>query len=366
MQGVDHRRMWGTLAAGWQWWRQALRSCIPSALSDLWHTDPVSIHIVVSGVPILQARDGRSLGAATPDALRRMAGSWRRGVSSVVIDVPAAWCLVRDVDLPDAPSRHIERMLALDLEATTPFRPSEIYSGWYRTRTAAAQSAARYVQVILKRSAIRDLVEAVEKSGLTLRSVRVVSLPDGAAPLEMLAVADRQIAPATRWMTRLAAGAVGVATIAALATVAVHVYDLERTARDIDGRLQSAAREAQTVRRTLSDAEVTAGQMRMIRQRKLETVPTVALWEELTRVLPMTTWLTDLRVDGGQGQIDGFSQNAPDLIRELSKSPMLSEVAFASPVTRDPQHGAERFQIKFSVRPATALGVTANGLKGAP
>ena len=72
--------------------------------------------------------------------------------------------------------------------------------------------------------------------------------------------------------------------------------------------------------------------------------------------LPDEAWLTELRLTGDQLVIAGFAARADGLIGLLDASPMLQEVRFAAPVTRDRPEAPERFQVAMRVRvPDAAL-----------
>jgi general secretion pathway protein L len=76
----------------------------------------------------------------------------------------------------------------------------------------------------------------------------------------------------------------------------------------------------------------------------------VSVIENLTRLLPDSAWLTDLRIDGDTVDISGFSKSAASLIPILETSSVFSEAAFTSAVTRDPSEAKERFSMKLRVR----------------
>ena len=77
--------------------------------------------------------------------------------------------------------------------------------------------------------------------------------------------------------------------------------------------------------------------------------------EELTRVLPETTWIWNLKYNGKEIELSGFADSASDLIPLLDKSPLFEKVEFMAPVTKEMQMRAdgnkdkERFKIKARI-----------------
>ncbi len=79
------------------------------------------------------------------------------------------------------------------------------------------------------------------------------------------------------------------------------------------------------------------------------------LLEELTRLLPDTTWIWNLKYNGKEIELSGFADSASDLIPLLDRSPLLEKVEFLAPVTKEMQMRGdgnkekERFKIKAKI-----------------
>jgi len=81
----------------------------------------------------------------------------------------------------------------------------------------------------------------------------------------------------------------------------------------------------------------------------------VEILEELTRLLPNTTWIWNLKYNGKEIELSGFADSASDLIPLLDKSPLFEKVEFLAPVTKemvmrgDGNKEKERFKIKAKI-----------------
>jgi hypothetical protein len=77
--------------------------------------------------------------------------------------------------------------------------------------------------------------------------------------------------------------------------------------------------------------------------------------DELTRLLPDTTWIWNLRYNGKEIELSGFADSASDLIPILDRSPLFEKVEFLAPVTKEMQMRSdgnkekERFKIKAKI-----------------
>ncbi len=77
--------------------------------------------------------------------------------------------------------------------------------------------------------------------------------------------------------------------------------------------------------------------------------------DELTRILPDTTWIWNLKYNGKEIELSGFAESASDLIPILDRSPLFEKVEFLAPVTKEMQlrgdgnKEKERFKIKAKI-----------------
>ena len=122
--------------------------------------------------------------------------------------------------------------------------------------------------------------------------------------------------------------------------------------------------KAQRVRAMLDKLEAErAGVMRLRSQKNAPGV--LDAWEEVTRVLPSHSWLTELRLTdlpGAQEQqlvITGVSPAAASLVGLIDRSALFREAALTAPISIDPTEGKERFAIQAKLRTLDPLKTAA-------
>ncbi len=93
----------------------------------------------------------------------------------------------------------------------------------------------------------------------------------------------------------------------------------------------------------------------LLARRKHGNQASVIAIEELSRVLPDNTYVTELHIDGGTLQITGVTQDAPSLIRLLEQSPHFSRATFFAPTTRAPSDPGDRFHIEAKLEPVNTV-----------
>ena len=79
------------------------------------------------------------------------------------------------------------------------------------------------------------------------------------------------------------------------------------------------------------------------------------IWDELSRVLPDHTFLTEIRIADGKVTLSGFSADAGHLVRVIDQSPLFSDATLDAAITPDVTEHKDRFSISFRVRAGQML-----------
>ena len=88
---------------------------------------------------------------------------------------------------------------------------------------------------------------------------------------------------------------------------------------------------------------------------KRDSVPAVVVLDELSALIPTSTYLTELSIDERELRVAGLSNETPALIGILEAADFLDGVRFAAPTTREEGTTQERFEIVAQIAPAAAL-----------
>jgi general secretion pathway protein L len=79
-------------------------------------------------------------------------------------------------------------------------------------------------------------------------------------------------------------------------------------------------------------------------------VSVLEVWDELSRILPDHTFLTESRMADGRVTLSGFSADAARLVRIIDQSPLFSGAALTAAITPDATERKDRFSISFKVK----------------
>ena len=276
----------------------------------------------------------------------------------IEVAVPASRCLIRRRELPVAAAERIADVLALEVERTTPFDAEDVRQGWLLMGPAASGAAhVQVAHVIAKRTLIDPLLLEAQSLGLAIASVDVMDPDRRRMGINLLRRSEVPHSLAGRLH-----GAIGIAFALFLCVSAALVFiALDRQQHALAGlgnETRAARTEAEGIRKRLGDFGRLRERIGQLRLRRANGVRVVALWEAVTRLLPDSAWLTDLRVENDTLWLDGYARNAPELIGILAQSPLFSGVALSSPVVREEARASERFQIRLKIEAAGAADVS--------
>ena len=193
----------------------------------------------------------------------------------------------------------------------------------------------------------RDRAEAaLSELGLASRDVDCLAVADAggeAVPvITFRAVSDEDPAWALRAVRLLAAAALG----AVLLGLIVFEWRQASVAATLETALVEARQSAQSGRDGLDPAA-------RLFAMKAET-GILAVWDELSRILPDHTFLTETRIADGTVTVSGFSADAARLVRIIDQSPLFSGATLTSAITPDANERKDRFSIVFKLRGARA------------
>lgn len=255
---------------------------------------------------------------------------------------------LRDLYVPKVALPALAQILEQEVSRRTPFQLSDIW----QAAIPAADGTGEIVSLchwIVR----RDRAEAaLTELGLTAGDVDFLAAADAngeVVPVIAFHVISQENPPwAARAIKLLAAGAV----VAVLLGLVVLEWCQVGVATGIEASLVEVRQGAQGDR---------GGSNQAARLFALKAdMGILEIWDELSRILPDNTFLTETRFADGQVTISGFSADAAHLVRIIDRSPMFFGSALAAAITPDSVEQKDRFRISFKVRGGRSLRPSGN------
>jgi general secretion pathway protein L len=235
------------------------------------------------------------------------------------------------------PLSMLKRAAELDILTETPFRLEDIYI----LLSAGQKREAAYF--ILR----RDFVDEI-RTQIHLAQVEVSNIYLGTEQVEVISglrpgdFSDRPGRSMRKVLNYLFA-------LSVLLACMFCVYQLQQktsaAAEKLDAQIDEANKHAHAARSHYDEYARKSKQLQALKQsKKLEVVKA---WEELSRILPDTAFLTDLAIRNDRMEITGFSEKPAVLIGSIEASPLFQRAQFTSPVVKIPGFTGDNFHISF-------------------
>jgi general secretion pathway protein L len=259
--------------------------------------------------------------------------------------------LVRPLELPARATDFIEGIVRVQIDRLTPWTAAEAVFG---CGTPAPAGPGKIVTTIAATTRATTDPYIAGLGTLHPASVSVFTRA-GEATGDLIKVFDQQargLLDRQRLSRLLRLSLAGLAAAAVLSTTAgAFIGNYLDSRRDELNSELNARRVALRLDRDGSERSPLA----LLARRKHGNQSSVVAIEELSRVLPDNTYVTELHIDGGTLQITGVTQDAPSLIRLLEQSPHFTRATFFAPTTRAPSDPGDRFHIEAKLEPVNTV-----------
>jgi general secretion pathway protein L len=361
---------WGSWLSGLlqrfgQWWMAELLALFPARVSS-WLMDRGSRMLLVghdADAVVLHLLDDRRRALASarigqaefgPGTIDAFLGSHRLERAEVRLGawLPPERIFARRLVLPMETRRSLAAVVAQDLVAKTPFRPDDIFHDHVAEKRDGKIVVSQWV---VRRSFVGEIAHSL---GLETGELAFIeSEPSGAdaGPRPVLRLAQTP-ADRSRWprivMLVLATTALLLTALALSLTYTRQQAMLESLA----GEIAAVRAKAQSVRAAMDKLDSEWASVAQVRTRKRDLPGVLDVWDELTRILPTHSWLTELRISDTPGSkerhvlITGYSAAAATLVGLIEKSALFADASLMSPISLDQTESKERFAIQATIR----------------
>lgn len=276
------------------------------------------------------------------------------GTAGAILRLPDAQILRRRVILPAAARENLRQVLGFEMDRQTPFLADDVYYDFQLMEPGPSDNELAVDLVVVPRKTLDPLLETMEQLGIPLAAVDVMAESDEPQlcqdPRINLLPADQR-AKSDRLITPVNAALAALAVILVISALIIPLVRMHRTVVQLDEQLNAERGRAEQVAQLQEQLTARSREARSVIARKQVSPPVIDLTAELARILPDTTWLRSLELQGEKLRIQGESSAASELIGLIEESPFFTQTVFVSPVTQILRTKQERFQIATEISP---------------
>jgi len=352
----------GALTAFWTWWTGELAGMAPSAwrdagagrrrgddrlVLDAADGDALRLSLRLPG----RGRDAATLAVprAQPEAARERVCAFlhrHRAGPEVAIRIGAGDLFKTTLDLPRGAARALDQVVRHQIERILPLPAAELCIAHRMVPGIAKGDRMAVAVAVAKRAAVDEARAAAAAAGLTAVRALADTGEAGAPPMVLWQPAR---AAARRAPKRLLRTLEIAAAALLLGAYGLHLYRLESERDRLAAELQAESRraaEARALGQQLARSSEALGALRAL----LDQPSPLQILNDLTALLPLDSWVSDLTIRGRSVEIVGQAPRAADLVAIIEASPMFGQARFRSPITLLPDGHVERFDLTLEVK----------------
>lgn len=349
-----------------RWWWSELRALVPAqwrkrfeqrkaivaSEGDEWRAyKPVSGRLAEAGRVNVGSLDpaGRKL------AFSRLVEDGTGVAGNVWLALSPHEVLVRSATLPLAAEEALRDAVGFELDRLTPFAAEQ---AWFDFRVTSRDAVAGRITLDLA-AVLRRPVEAriaeLQEMGATVLGVGVAfDLAASPMPFNLLPPEKRE-RPATSRSTAAARALAGFVAVLAIAAIIYPLWLKRSAVIELQPRMDVSRAGAEVAERLAREIEKLAGEHNFLVGKKQGQYGTLTLLEDLSRLLPDTTWIQQLDLKSGSKvrelQLSGETGSSSKLFELLEQSGSLVNPSFKSPLTKGVTPNTERFLLAAEVKP---------------
>ncbi|MCP3868265.1 MAG: pilus assembly protein PilM [Gammaproteobacteria bacterium] len=350
------------LKSFWAWWTKELATLIPALLTGANNQGKRALLVLLDRekTVFLARRNqhweelGQFHPGSTAAEVQTIINPRKAKKRQVVARLPHASGLRRELELPLAAEQDLHQVLTHQMDTLSPYPPDEIYFD-YQIRGRDIKKRTLQVEVLLApKHVVDDAVVRLEKWGITPEILDSGELEQTGQPEYNLLPAPLTLQKNRSSLSRLNKLLLVLNLLLLGIMAGNHLFGLASAEAQLQTRMETAKLKADATLKIRARADKLKEEAAFLQNLKRETVPKIAVLDELTRILPDGTWLDRAILEENQIRLFGLSSKASTLISEIEKSSMFQDVAFQAPVVQEKRYSSERFQISADVSVTTS------------
>jgi general secretion pathway protein L len=274
----------------------------------------------------------------------------RRG-EQIVVSVDLERCYARSIKMPPNALNRIEQILDLDIARMMPFARESIFSGWFNQGAAETGPSLNIRHIVIQKKIVADALQAIQEAGAKAIGIIVRDAGGPALPMALGPDGDPFRIVAMKSWRRIAAISLAALVGSAVAFASIVLLRQSSIQADILIHSQAFENDVAEVRDKLSVIKANSAEVSALLLRKSTRTEHLEILEELSRTVPDGAFLDGIGIESNRITIDGGAKAPEELIAILEASKLFHNVAFSSPIFKNPGDERSHFSIRLELEP---------------
>lgn len=332
------------------WWLSHLAIFIPAGLKRFWSRDTLTLKIEVKGEQLEIAPAGSFRNKVIISApwetsnLPTEASKLIHRAQTFELFLPPEMTLQTTLSLPKTAQEHLSNIICFEMDRKTPFKADQVFYDYQTLQTKRNDQQIEVELQLVPKVQLNGLLDNLHKIGITPSRVAPTLfqqrkdfncnlLPQNNEPSIELKYQRFQ------WSLLLCN------LVLIIAVISLPLMEKEQQIKLLQDEVAYQQNVAEEVFDIRNERETLLSQQQAYVSLRQQQNSSLELIDELTQLLPDSTWLNKVAIQGSSLRIQGEGSNASELIALLENSKQMKSVSFLSPVTQNPRSGKERFMI---------------------
>ncbi|KJC56709.1 fimbrial assembly protein [Bradyrhizobium sp. LTSPM299] len=271
-----------------------------------------------------------------------LSAEWNAALRGGRIEVllQPAHVMTHPLDFPSKAADFLDGMIRAQVDRLTPWSVDDAVFGW-SSPVSVANDRIDVIIAATSKLKIAPVIAFAEK--VDAASVAILAPADASAPIKLIDKPLRSVVGAAVNVPRLLRAILLSTALAAAASLLTGAYFGGSLQSEL-GDLQQRISQRRASLRLGANGSVSG--LGLLAKRKQTTPSSVMVLEAISKALPDSTYITELRIEGDKVQVAGMTQDAPSLVRLMEQSPQFTRVTFFAPTTHATNEPGERFHIE--------------------
>ena len=351
-----------------RWWRDELAAMLPQKWRDLASRGANQLRVVVSASEIIIYHESggrtRELGrqirtsAGKPENARDdVEARAQQGLlmgqiqalkaqpSRIILVVAPSLSLIKELQLPLTAQQDLTQILTFEMDRQTPFRAENVHFDYRVIQRDGARKQLTLRLGVVPRSLLDEALSLLSPLDLQMSHPGTATDAGWDGRTFLLTPSSEQqgllakINPLLWVLNGL------LVVIVAFLPFHHQRNQLAALSTQLD-QVRQAAQGAMSLREQIDGL---SQEIKVAMDRKSQWPTMVEIVDEITVILPDSTWLNRLEIKDGEVHLQGVSNSASSLIALIEQSETFADVRFQSPVTQDTRSGQERYHLSARI-----------------
>ena len=340
------------LNASWHWWTEELSAFLPEKLQQFIGFGNQRLIIAANDSEFVvqhsYAGQLQEIGRIpnTPDGAA--AFSVPDNIRETVLLLSQDQVLTCAVTLPLAAEENLREVLSFEMDRHTPFAADDVYYDFAVTGRSSATKTLSLLLFVAPRHIVDAFLTTMTGTGITpdIVAAHPSANPDGHV---INLIPEDRTSKRGAVLQRLNASLATLAVLLLATAITLPIAQKNQAIDSLQAQVQAATAAAQMGNQLMREVEILVDGSNYLINKKQTELTVMNLLDEMTRLIPDSTWINRIDLNDGEIQLQGQSVSAAGLIALIEASPMFHNVRFRSPVTQVVRTEQERFHLSAEI-----------------